>query len=215
MIKKYNQFVNENKTNEEFDFETEAPVRTMPSLGKPVTPEVAPDTTVKPGEAPSKPSPFRRDKPSTEPGPKAELEEEEEEEVKSTPSDKYEAALQSLADAANAKGFISEFDKGGKMVIIKMSEEDKEGKKVTFPAEDEEYHISGVRKGFKTVDNVLANVGGENKTIDQSIKDEEAFEEEPSFEETEGDLAKRDLESEMGALESKSYKSTRLKKFKG
>lgn len=199
MIKKYNQFVNENKTNEEFDFETEAPVRTMPSLGKPVTPEVAPDTTVKPGEAPSKPSPFRRDKPSTEPGPKAELEGEEEE----VGVDKYTAALQSLADAAGV-----DFNPSDKMVVIN-------GKEVTFPAEDEKYHIKGVRKGFNTVDDVLANVGGENKTIDQSIKDEEAFEEEPSFEETEGDLAKRDLESEMGALESKSYKSTRLKKFKG
>lgn len=199
MIKKYNQFVNENKTNEEFDLETEAPVRTMPSLGKPVTPEVAPDTTVKPGEAPSKPSPFRRDKPSTEPGPKAELEGEEEE----VGVDKYTAALQSLADAAGV-----DFNPSDKMVIIN-------GKEVTFPAEDEKYHIKGVRKGFNTVDDVLANVGGENKTIDPSIKDEEAFEEEPSFEETEGDLAKRDLESEMGALESKSYKSTRLKKFKG
>jgi hypothetical protein len=198
MIKKYNQFVNENKTNEEFDFETETPVRKIPSLGKPVTPEVAPDTTVKPGEAPSKPSPFRRDKPSTEPGPKAELEGEEEE----VGIDKYTAALQSLADAAGV-----DFNPSDKMVIIN-------GKEVTFPAEDEKYHIKGVRKGFNTVDDVLANVGGENKTIEPSIKDEEAFEEEPSFEETEGDLAKRDLESEMGALESKSYKSTRLKKFK-
>lgn len=201
MIKKYNQFVTENKTNEEFDFETEAPVRTMPSLGKPApaSPEVAPDTTVKPGEAPSKPSPFRRDKPSTEPGTKAEFEGEEEE----VGVDKYTAALQSLADAAGV-----EFNAPDKMVIIN-------GKEVTFPAEDEKYHIKGVRKGFNTVEDVLANVGGENKTIEPSIKDEEALEEEPSFEETEGDLAKRDLESEMGALESKSYKSTRLKKFKG
>ena len=35
----------------------------------------------------------------------------------------------------------------------------------------------------------------------------------PSFEETEGDLAERDLEDEMGAYESKSYRHTRLKKF--
>lgn len=196
MIKRYNQFVKENKTNEEL--ELEAPVRTLPSLGKPVTPEVAPDTTVKPGEAPSKPSPFRRDKPSTEPGTKAELEGEEEE----VGVDKYTAALQSLADAAGV-----EFNPSDKMVTIN-------GKEVTFPAEDEKYHIKGVRKGFSTVEDVLANVGGDNKTIEPSIKDEEALEEEPSFEETEGDLARRDLESEMGTLESKSYKSTRLKNLK-
>ncbi len=37
----------------------------------PSKPDVKPDVTEKPGTAPSKPSPFRRDKPSTEPGTKA------------------------------------------------------------------------------------------------------------------------------------------------
>jgi len=40
----------------------------------PVKPDVKPDTTEKPLTTPSKPSPFRRDKPSTEPGTKASAE---------------------------------------------------------------------------------------------------------------------------------------------
>jgi len=52
-IKKYQRFVEE--------LTATAPAR----------PDVKPDVTEKPGTAPSKPSPFRRDKPSTEPGPKA------------------------------------------------------------------------------------------------------------------------------------------------
>ena len=53
-IKKYQRFVEE--------LTATAPVR----------PDVKPDTTEKP--APSKPSPFRRNKPSTEPGTKASAE---------------------------------------------------------------------------------------------------------------------------------------------
>jgi hypothetical protein len=40
----------------------------------PARPDVKPDVTEKPGTAPSKPSPFRIDKPSTEPGTKASAE---------------------------------------------------------------------------------------------------------------------------------------------
>ena len=54
-IKKYQRFV------EEFTSTT-------------VKPDVKPDITEKPGTAPGKPSPFRRDKPSTEPGTKASAE---------------------------------------------------------------------------------------------------------------------------------------------
>jgi hypothetical protein len=190
MIKKYNQFV-KGKTNEEFEYDMEAPVREMPTLGNPsqapVRPDVKPDTTERP--APEKPSPFRRNMPSTEPGTKAEFEGEEEEEVG---YDKYTMALKTLADAAGV-----EFDENNKMVIIN-------GKEVTFPAEDEKYHIKGFKKGFKSVEDVLANVGSNS-----NIKEEE-----PSFEETESELAKRDLEDEMGTFESKSYRSSRLKRFK-
>jgi len=126
-------------------------------------------------------------------------EEEEEEETPVTPVDKYETALKALADAAGV-----EYVENSKEVVIN-------DKKVTFPAEDEEYHIEGIRKGFTSIKDVIANAGGKSAT--PSIKDEEALEE-PSFEETEGELAKRDLEDEMRSFESKSYKSTRLKRFK-
>ena len=55
-IKKYQRFVEE--------FTATAPAR----------PDVKPDVTEKPETAPSKPSPFRRNKPSTEPGTKASAE---------------------------------------------------------------------------------------------------------------------------------------------
>jgi len=187
MIKRYNQFVKENKTNEELELEAEAPVRTLPSLGKPVTPEVAPDTIVKPGEAPSKPTPFPTKKPGTEPGTKAEFVGEEEEEVG---VDKYTAALQSLADAAGV-----EFNAPDKMVVIN-------GKEVTFPAEDEKYHIKGVRKGFNTVDDVLANLGGSQNTPAERR------------EEVRDEMSSIDDESVMDSgeqFESKSYKFKRKK----
>lgn len=125
------------------------------------------------------------------------VEEEEEEE------NKYETALKELADAAGV-----EFVKGSNKVIIN-------GKEVTFPSETEKYHITGVKKGLTSIEDVLANVGGKsNESPINSIKDEQALEDEPSFEETEGDLARRDLESEMGTFESKSYKNTRIRKFR-
>lgn len=109
----------------------------------------------------------------------------EEEEVA---TDKYEMALKSLADAAGV-----EFEPGQKSVII-------DGKEVTFPAEDEKYHIKGVKKGFTSVEDVLANLGGQStlpstnkkEVRDEmsSIKDEEVIDSGEQF-------------------ESKSYKSTR------
>jgi hypothetical protein len=202
MIKKYNQFVKENKTNEEF--EMDAPVA-MPRTA-PATPDVKPDVTEKPSTEPTKPSPFRRDKPSVEPNPKAEVEMEDEE----IGLDKYTAALQSLADAAGV-----EYNPEDKSVTIN-------GKKVIFPTETEKYHVEGVKKPFATAEEVISYFNSDSRASNTttqsqevpSIKDEEALEEEPSFEETEGELAKRDLEDEMGKFESKSYRNTRLKKFR-
>jgi hypothetical protein len=70
------------------------------------------------------------------------------------------------------------------------------GKKVNFYSETEMFHVD--KKKFKTPEEVVSYL--------DSVSPEET--EEPSFEETEGDLAKRDLEDEMGAFESKSYKRT-------
>jgi hypothetical protein len=193
MIKKYNQFVKENKTNEEFDYDVEAPV--LPSLaGTKQEPITKPDTTEKPAPtrptpfAPTRPTPFAPTRPATEPGTKAEYEGGEEEEVA---VDKYEVALQSLADLAGV-----EFNPGEKSVII-------DGKEVTYPAETEKYHIRGIKKSFNTPEDVLANLGGsqnvpserkeEVKDEMSSIKDEEFLDSAEQF-------------------ESKSYKYERYKK---
>ena len=64
------------------------------------------------------------------------------------------------------------------------------GKKIMFPSETEKYQIEGVKKGFNTVEEVLSELEKENKV--------------PSEE----------TEEEFEKFESKSYKHTRLKKFK-
>ncbi len=182
MIKRYNQFVKENKTNEEFDYEVDAPV--LPSLGgTKQSPITKPDTTERP--APTRPTPFPTTRPATEPGTKAEFEGEEEE----VAVDKYEMALKNLADEAGV-----EFNPGDKVVVI-------DGKEVSFPAETEKYHVQGIKKGFETTQDVLANLGGSNNSERQqevrdemvSIKDEEVLDSGEQF-------------------ESKSYKYKRFKK---
>lgn len=173
MIKKYNQFV-KGKVNEDYESEVEAPVRTLPSLGEVSKPVVKPDTTERP--APTRPTPFPTTKPGTEPGTKAEFEGEEEE----VAVDKYEMALQTLADLSGV-----EFNSGDKVVII-------DNKEVTYPAETEKYHIKGVKKSFDSPEDVLANLGGaQNSPTERkqevedemnSIKDEEILDQSEQFE---------------------------------
>lgn len=163
MIKRYNQFV-KGKLNEDLEMEAdlEAPVKNLPSLG---------------GRPPINP-------PS---GIESEFEGEEEE----VATDKYEMALQSLADAAGV-----DFTSGQKSVVIN-------GREVTFPAETEKYHIKGVKKSFTSVEDVLANLGGQNTTpteIKQEVRDEmSSIKDEATVDPSEH-------------FESKSYKSKRFKK---
>jgi hypothetical protein len=84
-----------------------------------------------------------------------------------------------------------------------------EGKKINFYWETEKFHVDN--KKFSTAEEVVNYLGGSNEAPENPHTHE--HEEEPSFDETEGDLARRDLEDEMGAYESKSYRHTRLKKF--
>ena len=113
-------------------------------------------------------------------------EEEEEEGV-----NHYENALKELADAAGV-----EFVKGSNKVVIN-------GKEVTFPSEKYDverqsgsYQIMGIKGDFKTPNDVIDAI--DKKSVVKSTKEEE-----PSF-----------GEPEMGAFESKSYKNTRLRKFR-
>ena len=84
-----------------------------------------------------------------------------------------------------------------------------EGKKINFYSETEKFHVDN--KKFSTAEEVVNYLGGSNDAPENAHTHE--HDEEPSFDETEGDLARRDLEDEMGAYESKSYRHTRLKKF--
>jgi hypothetical protein len=84
-----------------------------------------------------------------------------------------------------------------------------EGKKINFFSETEKFHVDN--KKFSTAEEVVAYLGSSNEAPEHTHTHE--HEEEPSFDETEGDLARRDLEDEIGAFESKSYRHTRLKKF--
>lgn len=85
-----------------------------------------------------------------------------------------------------------------------------EGKKINFFSETEKFHVDG--KKFSTAEEVVNYLGSASMEDTEHTHTHE-HEEEPSFDETEGDLARRDLEDEMGAYESKSYRHTRLKKF--
>jgi hypothetical protein len=82
-----------------------------------------------------------------------------------------------------------------------------EGKKINFYSETEKFHVDN--KKFSTVEEVVNYLGGSNESPEHTHTHEHEEEEEPSFDETEGDLARRDLEDEIGAFESKSYKHTR------
>jgi len=188
MIKRYNQFV-KGKVNEDYEFETEAPVRTLPSLGetKPVVKPTETPAPTRPTPFPTRPTPFPTTKPGTEPGTKADFQGEEEE----VAVDKYEMALQTLADLAGV-----EFNSGDKAVVI-------DNKEVTYPAETEKYHIRGVKKSFTTPEDVLANLGGAQSV--PSEREEEAGEEMTSIKDEE-------VLDPTEQFESKSYKSKRFKK---
>jgi translation elongation factor P/translation initiation factor 5A len=220
MIKRYNQFVKENKTNEEFEMEAPATsTRTLPSLGirgtetKPETPITTPDTPTRP--RPTRPGIAPTQVPSEQDAPLASYGIEEDEEVG---MDKYSSALKSLGDIAMENGHKVDFETEGDEKIASVTIDDK---KINFWAEDDKYHVEGVKKPFATVEEVLAYFQADNSSDSpqrqevrgemSSIKDQEAMEE-PSFEETEGELAKRDLEEEMKNFESKSYKSKRVRK---
>lgn len=164
MIKRYNQFV-KGKVNEDYgmDAELEAPVTDLPSLG---------------GRPPITPTNIETE---------SDFEGEEEE----VETDKYELALQSLADAAGV-----EFKTGQKSVVI-------DGKEVTFPAETEKYHIKGLKKGFATIEDVLSNLGGQSTLSsdrNQEVRDEMSS------------LKDETLLDDAEQFESKSYKSKRFKK---
>jgi hypothetical protein len=160
MIKRYNQFVKENKLNE--DFEMESPVLEEPIVDNPLSQEPIVD------------------EPNQEPI-ENKVEQEEEEVEKSI----YDIALEDLAEAALKNSAIVDFNEGDKIVVIN-------NKKVTFPSEDGVYHIEGIKKGFKSIEDVLSNLGVSEKVPSErreeikdemtSLKDEEFLDSGEQFE---------------------------------
>jgi len=189
MIKKYNQFVK--GINEEFEMGEGQPA----PVTRPAEPTTTPDTPTRP--RPTRPGITPTEVPSEEDAPLAygygdsnDLPEEE--------GGEYQGQML-LNQLANELG--TEVDADGSINY--------EGKKINFYSETEKFHVDN--KKFSTAEEVVNYLGGSNEAPENSHTHE--HEEEPSFDETEGDLARRDLEDEMGAYESKSYRHTRLKKF--
>lgn len=189
MIKKYNQFVK--GINEEFEMGEGQPA----PVTRPAEPTTTPDTPTRP--RPTRPGITPTEVPSEEDAPLAygygdsnDLPEEE--------GGEYQGQML-LNQLANELG--TEVDADGSINY--------EGKKINFYSETEKFHVDN--KKFSTAEEVVNYLGGSNEAPENAHTHE--HEEEPSFDETEGDLARRDLEDEMGAYESKSYRHTRLKKF--
>lgn len=189
MIKKYNQFVK--GINEEFEMGEGQPA----PVTRPAEPTTTPDTPTRP--RPTRPGITPTEVPSEEDAPLAygygdsnDLPEEE--------GGEYQGQML-LNQLANELG--TEVDADGSINY--------EGKKINFYSETEKFHVDN--KKFSTSEEVVNYLGGSNEAPENAHTHE--HEEEPSFDETEGDLARRDLEDEMGAYESKSYRHTRLKKF--
>jgi hypothetical protein len=189
MIKKYNQFVK--GINEEFEMGEGQPA----PVTRPAEPTTTPDTPTRP--RPTRPGITPTEVPSEEDAPLAygygdsnDLPEEE--------GGEYQGQML-LNQLANELG--TEVEADGSINY--------EGKKINFYSETEKFHVDN--KKFSTAEEVVDYLGGSNEPTENSHSHE--HEEEPSFDETEGDLARRDLEDEMGAYESKSYRHTRLKKF--
>jgi len=122
-------------------------------------------------------------------------EEEEEEEA----GDKYETALRKLADAAGV-----EFKSGDKSVVI-------DGKEVTFPAEDEKYHIKGVKKAFTSVEDVMVNINNvSSRKLDRQSGEEQM---EMPNKMINGMVGQEQMEMPMNnQFESNSYKHKRFRK---
>ena len=189
MIKKYNQFVK--GINEEFEMGEGQPA----PVTRPAEPTTTPDTPTRP--RPTRPGITPTEVPSEEDAPLAygygdsnDLPEEE--------GGEYQGQML-LNQLANELG--TEVDADGSINY--------EGKKINFYSETEKFHVDN--KKFSTVEEVVNYLGGSNEAPENAHTHE--HEEEPSFDETEGDLDRRDLEDEIGAYESKSYRHTRLKKF--
>lgn len=163
MIKKYNQFV-----NEELDFGPEqAPAPTRRETETPTRP----DTDRPTRERPTRPGSIPDDVPSEQDNPLAknvpfeqefdgEVEEEEQEDI-------YSSRLKELAQAL---GLESDAVQNNKLEF--------DGKEIIFPSETEKFHVD--RKKFDTVEQVVSYLEGGDTTKAPKLEDEDRID--PEFE---------------------------------
>ena len=170
MIKKYNQFI-----NEEFVLGTQPSPTTTPA------PTTTPDTPTIP--RPTRPGIVPTERPGEEDSPLAKVELPEEE------GSEY-IGQKMMAELANELGTNIEPD--GSINY--------EGNKINFFSETEKFHIG--KEKFGSVEDVINYLSGSSK--------EEENTEDKLFDIDEDEFERGDV-----AFESKSYRHSRLKKFKG
>lgn len=187
MIKKYNQFVKE--INEEFEMGEGQPA----PVTKPTEPTTVPDTPVRP--RPTRPGITPTEIPSEEDAPLAYHHGEEEEEG----VDVYTSKLKELADMLGAE--------------VENNSVDYQGKKIIWPSETEMYHIVGDKKKFKTAQEVVDYLNADSPKMSPEEENEMTGEIEGERNVGLDDIDEDEFEKGDDAFESKSYRTTRLKKF--
>ena len=170
MIKKYNQFV-----NEELEFGAGAPAPTRRETETPTRPDT--DRPTRP--RPTRPGVIPDDVPSEQDNPLAKnnpFEQEFDGEVEEEQEDPYVAKLKELAVALK----LGENAVQNNVVIWKKNPEDKEekGKEIIFPSETGKFHVD--RKKFDTVEQVVSYLEGGDTPKAPRLEDEDRID--PEFE---------------------------------
>jgi hypothetical protein len=159
MIKKYNQFV-----NEELEFGPEqAPAPTRRETETPTRP----DTDRPTRERPTRPGVIPDDVPSEQDNPLAKSAPEFDGEVEEEQEDFYAGKLKELAMAL-----------GLDVDAVQNNKLEFEGKEIIFPSETEKFHVD--RKKFDTVDQVISYLEGGVTPKAPRLEDEDRID--PEFE---------------------------------
>jgi hypothetical protein len=161
MIKKYNQFV-----NEELEFGAGAPAPTRRETETPTRP----DTDRPTRERPTRPGSIPDDVPSEQDNPLAKnvpFEQEFDGEVEEEQEDFYSGKLKELAVAL-----------GLDVDAVQNNRLEFEGKEIIFPSETEKFHVD--RKKFDTVDQVISYLEGGDTPKAPKLEDEDRID--PEFE---------------------------------
>jgi hypothetical protein len=164
MIKKYNQFV-----NEELDFGPEQAPAPAPTRRDTPTP-TRPDTDRPTRERPTRPGVIPDDVPSEQDNPLAKnvpFKGEFDGDVEEEQEDFYSGKLKELATAL-----------GLDVDAVQNNRLEFEGKEIIFPSETEKFHVD--RKKFDTIDQVISYLEGSAEPKAPRLEDEDRID--PEFE---------------------------------